>query len=104
MRASLLGALVLLVGNACAPAAVTPTAALGSPTFAEETASGVEHTYDGGAAFSVGGGVAVFDCNGDGKPDPFLLAAPIRARCIRTRARSAARCASAACSAQISMA
>ena len=50
-----------------------PTVALGAPTFVDETASaGVEHTYDGGFAYAVGGGVAVFDCDGDGKPDLFL--------------------------------
>ena len=29
-------------------------------------------TYDGGPTFSVGGGVAVFDCNDDGKPEMYL--------------------------------
>ena len=50
-----------------------PTIALGAPTFVDETASaGVDHTYDGGFAYAVGGGVAVFDCDEDGKPDVFL--------------------------------
>ena len=31
----------------------------------------VEHVYDGGWEFFVGGGVAVFDCNADGRPDLF---------------------------------
>ena len=51
----------------------TPTAALGAPRFVDETAAaGIDHTYDGGPTFSVGGGVAVFDCNGDGKPEIYL--------------------------------
>jgi hypothetical protein len=51
----------------------TPTAALAPPHFVDETAAaGVDHTYDGGPIFSVGGGVAVFDCNGDGKPEIYL--------------------------------
>lgn len=48
-------------------------AAMGSPRFVDETtASGVEHTYGGNADYEVGGGVAVFDCNADGKPDLYL--------------------------------
>jgi hypothetical protein len=49
----------------------TPTAALGAPHFVDETATaGIDQVYDGaGTTFAVGGGVAVFDCNGDGKPD-----------------------------------
>jgi len=47
--------------------------ALESPHFVEETqASGLAHTYQGGSDFAVGGGVAIFDCNGDGKPDLYL--------------------------------
>ncbi len=42
------------------------------PKMVEETAvSGVEHTYTGPWEFYVGGGVAVFDCNGDAYPDMF---------------------------------
>jgi hypothetical protein len=55
------------------PGPVTPTAALGPPRFVDETnVSGIDHVYTGDSTFSVGGGVAVFDCNGDGKPDLFL--------------------------------
>ena len=51
----------------------TPAAALGAPHFVEETATaGIDHTYDGGTTFFVGGGVAVFDCNDDGRPDIYL--------------------------------
>ena len=47
--------------------------ALGAPRFVEETASaGVDHIYNGGFEYAVGGGLAVFDCNGDGKPDLYL--------------------------------
>jgi hypothetical protein len=47
-----------------------PATALGSPHFVEEAAAaGLDHVYDGDFKFSVGGGVAVFDCNGDGMPD-----------------------------------
>ncbi len=51
----------------------TPTTALGPPHFVDETASaGIDHVYNGDAAFAVGGGVAVFDCDGNGKPDLYL--------------------------------
>ena len=40
------------------------------PSFVEETAgSGVVSSYDGGWEYMVGGGVAAFDCSGDGFPD-----------------------------------
>jgi hypothetical protein len=51
----------------------SPSVAMGAPHFIDETASaGVDQTYDGGSTYQVGGGVAVFDCNGDGRPDMYL--------------------------------
>src|SRR4029077_5972708 len=51
----------------------SPTAALGTPHFVEVTASsGVAHTSDGEYPFGVGAGVAVLDCDGDGRPDLYL--------------------------------
>ncbi len=50
-----------------------PDSALGPPHFVDETASsGIDHSYQGGFDFYVGGGVAVFDCNGDHRPDIYL--------------------------------
>src|SRR5438270_4338317 len=47
--------------------------ALESPHFVDETeTSGLAQTYQGGSDFAVGGGVAIFDCNGDGKPDLYI--------------------------------
>lgn len=46
---------------------------LGPPRFVDETtSSGLAHTYGGGFDFAVGGGVAILDCNGDGRPDIYL--------------------------------
>ena len=50
-----------------------PTESMGPPHFVEETtSSGIDHTYDGDFTFFVGGGVAVLDCNNDGRPDLYL--------------------------------
>jgi enediyne biosynthesis protein E4 len=50
-----------------------PGPAAGPPQFVDETASsGLAQTYDGPLAFFVGGGVAVFDCDGDGKADIYV--------------------------------
>lgn len=50
-----------------------PAAAGPAPHFVEEAeAAGLVHTYDGEFTFFVGGGVAVFDCNDDGKQDLFF--------------------------------
>src|SRR6266576_3811775 len=47
--------------------------ALVIPNFVEETRSaGIDSVYAGGWQYMVGGGVATFDCNGDGFPDILL--------------------------------
>lgn len=46
--------------------------AAGAPRMIEESAtSGLVHVYDGEFDFYVGGGVAVFDCDGDRRPDVY---------------------------------
>jgi enediyne biosynthesis protein E4 len=74
-------ALVIAAGAGAGAVAVfrsaTLTSALGAPRFVDETsASGLAHTYGdnggGDAQYDVGGGVAVFDCDGDRRPDVFV--------------------------------
>jgi len=51
----------------------TPSSALGPPLFVEETdSSGLRHIFGGSDTSSIGGGVAVLDCNDDGMPDLYL--------------------------------
>jgi hypothetical protein len=51
----------------------TPTTALGPAHFVEEAAAaGLVHTYTGDFSYYVGGGLATFDCNDDGRPDLYL--------------------------------
>ena len=70
---SLVGLAVLGYGVTHLGGGATPTTAAGAPHFVEETAaSGLDHSYAGDAAYDVGGGAAVFDCNGDGRPDIYL--------------------------------
>lgn len=68
----LIGVCVGILATACGGAS-TPTTALAAPVFVDETAAaGVLHVYGGGSDYFEGGGVAVFDCNGDQLPELYF--------------------------------
>jgi enediyne biosynthesis protein E4 len=55
-----------------AAALVAASPAMAGPSFVDRSGGlPVEHVYDGGWEHFVGGGVAVFDCNGDARPDVY---------------------------------
>ena len=50
-----------------------PPAGYAAPRFVDDTTNaGVDHTYDGEFEFFVGGGVATFDCNDDGRAELYF--------------------------------
>lgn len=60
------------------------------PSFVEEaSAAGIEHSYDGAWEFFVGGGTAIFDCDGDRKPDLFFAGGKNPAQLFRNESRVA---------------
>jgi enediyne biosynthesis protein E4 len=62
--------------------AQTPTA----PRFVEETdASGFQSRFEGEGEFLVGGGVASFDCDGDGLPEVYVTAGVNRSKFYRNK-------------------
>ncbi|HET8777043.1 MAG TPA: VCBS repeat-containing protein, partial [Candidatus Limnocylindria bacterium] len=60
--------------------------ALGAPRFVEEAATaGITHRYDGEFTYFVGGGVAVLDCDGDGRQDLYFAGGAEPAALYRNR-------------------
>ena len=77
-RGRLAGGLVAIVVVLLAVGAFTAWRVIGGdgpasvPRFVDETATaGIDLTYGGDDTFDVGGGLAVFDCDGDGLPEVY---------------------------------
>lgn len=67
------GLSILLASSSLFVAPAAAQEGLAIPKFAEETASsGLSHVFKGEWEYMVGGGVGVFDCNGDTMPDMVL--------------------------------
>ena len=74
-------ALTLLVSPALAAPALADVEV---PRYLNETATaGVSSTYAGDWEFMTGGGVAAFDCSGDGKPELLLAGGTQKATLYR---------------------
>ncbi len=78
---------VVLLALCLAPALQaqdTPVPAI--PRFVEETdSSGFQSRFEGEDEFLVGGGVATFDCDGDGLPEVYVTAGVNKAKFYRNR-------------------
>ncbi len=89
LRALWLGTGVLLSGPLAAQTAavVAPAQPLPAvPRFIEETdLAGLQVRFEGEAEFMVGGGVAAFDCDGDGLPEVYVTAGVNKAKFYRNR-------------------
>ena len=88
--ATVLGALLLLAALRGSDESADRT-----PRFVDETtSSGLDHRYDGEFEFFVGGGVAAFDCDDDGRDELFLAGGSEPAALFHNDSPSAARCGS----------
>jgi enediyne biosynthesis protein E4 len=78
---------LLWIGAAGAPASGAPVPDDPAvPRFVEETgSSGLQSRFDGDSEYMVGGGVAVFDCDGDGLPEVYVNGGVNKAKFYRNR-------------------
>ena len=79
--------LAALAGAALAqPVGLPPQALPALPRFVEETDSaGLQSRFDGEGEYMVGGGVAAFDCDGDGLPELYVTAGVNKAKFYRNK-------------------
>ena len=75
-----------MTAHAQSPAAPVAPVSPAVPHFVEETDSaGLNSRFEGEAEYMVGGGVASFDCDGDGLPEVYVTAGVNKARFYRNR-------------------
>ena len=92
-RVAIVAVLVIAVAIVAGIAAIAVSragpgggAALPPPRFVEEAAAaGLTHAFTGDYPYVVGGGVAAFDCDADGKPDLYLAGGEGPAALFRNR-------------------
>ncbi len=89
-RASRVLVVALPLAGCAVPAVTTVSEPSGrdfaAPRYVEESATdGIDHRYEGEWEFFVGGGVAVFDCDADGRPDLYVAGGTEPARLYRNR-------------------
>jgi hypothetical protein len=84
------GAVALIMGvPALLGMGARDAGALGAPHFVEEAeAAGITHRYNGEFTYFVGGGVAVLDCDGDGRQDLYFAGGADHAALYRNRSES----------------
>jgi hypothetical protein len=80
-------ALIALHSAGAADAPTAPAAAIPPiPRFLEETdTAGLQSRFEGQDEFMVGGGVAVFDCDGDGLPEVYITGGVNKAKFYRNK-------------------
>jgi enediyne biosynthesis protein E4 len=82
---------VLILSAALGAAGVLPAfgadaSPLRTPKFLEETdVAGLQSRFEGEGEYVVGGGVATFDCDGDGLPEVYVTAGVNKAKLLRNR-------------------
>ncbi|MEX8514013.1 MAG: CRTAC1 family protein [Leptothrix ochracea] len=83
---ALAATLALQCAGMGARAADAPAATPATPHFVEETdTAGLQSRFEGQDEFMVGGGVAVFDCDGDGLPEVYITAGVNKAKFYRNK-------------------
>jgi enediyne biosynthesis protein E4 len=76
----------LAVWMGAQPVPAAPPAPSAIPHFVEETeTAGLQSRFEGEDEFMVGGGVATFDCDGDGLPEVYVTAGVNKAKFYRNR-------------------